>query len=121
MIKSNNMKKIVIISGIFFIILNTVALFIFSNYQVFNNILVSFSILSTFIFLYLSSSKKNVDAYRISLSFIYSFLGFVKIVISFLSKSDFKDNYSIIWILGIIFIEIILLFAIEYMNKHAKT
>ena len=114
------MKKLIIISGIFFIVLNTVAYLIFSMYALFNNILVSFSILSSFSMMYILSNKKNADAYRIAMSFVYSFLGLVKIFISFYSKPTFADNFSIIWILGIIFVEIILLFLIGYMNKHAE-
>jgi uncharacterized membrane protein YGL010W len=43
-----------------------------------------------------------------------------KVFISFFSKPTFADNFSIILILGIIFIEIILLFLVGYMNKHVK-
>ena len=114
------MKKLIIVSGIFFIVLNTVAYLIFSEYELFNNILVSFSILSSFSMMYILSNKKNADAYRIAMSFVYSFLGLVKIFISFYSKPTFADNISIIWILGIIFVEIILLFLIGHMNKHAE-
>lgn len=114
------MKKITVISGIFFIILNTVAYLIFSKYELFNNILVSFSIFSSFSMIYILSNKKNADAYRIALSFVYSFLGLVKVFISFHSKPTFAENFSIIWILGIIFVEIVLLFLIGYMNKHVE-
>lgn len=69
--------------------------------------------------MYILSNKKNADAYRIAMSFVYSFFGLVKIFISFYSKPTFADNFSIIWVLGIIFVEIILLFLIGYMNKHA--
>lgn len=114
------MKKLTVISGIFLIVLNTIAYLIFTKYELFNNILVSFSILSSFSMIYILSNKKNADAYRIALSFVYSFLGLAKVFISFFSKPTFADNFSIILILGIIFIEIILLFLVGYMNKHVK-
>ena len=114
------MKKLIIVSGIFFIVLNTVAFLIFSKYALFNNILVSFSIFTAFSMMYILSNKKNADAYRIAMTFVYIFLGLVKIIISLYSNPTFADNFSIIWILGIIFLELILLFSIEYMNKYAE-
>ena len=70
--------------------------------------------------LYVLSGKKNIDAYRISLSFVFSFLCIIKILISFFSKPTFMNNLSSIWILGIIFVEIFLLFLVGYMNKQFK-
>ncbi|MDG1811461.1 MAG: hypothetical protein P8H13_05955 [Polaribacter sp.] len=114
------MKKLFLLSGIFLVILNSISLLIFDNYSIFNNLLVSTSVLITTVLLFLSANKKNADGYRIALSFIYSFLGIIKIIIAFNSKSNFRENYAIIWILIIVFIEIILLYLIEYMNKHVK-
>jgi hypothetical protein len=114
------MKKLIIAFGIFSIILNTVALLIFNDYDIFNNILVTSSLLSTCILIYFSLSKNIADAYRISLPFIYSFLGMVKIVLSIFSKSTIKENCLIIWLLGIVFIEIIILLIIDYMKKHTS-
>jgi len=115
------MKKLIIITAIFFIVLNTVAYLIFSIYDLFNNTLVNFSILSTFSILYILSNTKHADAYRIALSLIYSCLGLVKIVFSYYSKPTFSDNLIILSILGLIFIEIILLFLIKYMNKQVMS
>jgi len=114
------MKKLTVISGIFLIVLNTIGYLIFTKFELFNYILVNFSILSTFSMIYILSNKKNANVYRIALSFVYSFLGLVKVFISFFSKPTVADNFLVMWILGIMFIEIILLFLVGYMNKHVK-
>jgi hypothetical protein len=114
------MKKLIIVLVISFIIINTVAYFVLSKYSLFNYILVSFSIFSTFSMVYILSNIKNADAYRISLSFLYCFLGLVKIFISIFAKQTIVDNFYILWILSIISIEIILLFLVGYVNKHVK-
>ena len=114
------MKKLTVISCIFFIALNTVAYLIFSKYELFNNVLVSFSIFSSALMVYVLSNKKNADSYIISFSFVFSFLGLMKVLISFFSKTTFTDNFSILWVLLIIFVEIFFLFLIDYMKKNAQ-
>lgn len=114
------MKKLIIISGNFLLFLNIVGYLIFNKFELFNSILVSFSIISSSLMIFVLQNKENVDSYRISVSLLLIFLCLIKIIISIFSKPTFVDNFSIFWILTLILVEIILLFLVKFMNKHAK-
>jgi len=113
------MKKLIIISFIFLILLNIISKFIFTNYNFFNLILSSFSILSSGVLLFCLATGKINDAYKIGLTFLYLILLILKFVISILSPSSIENNYYFIGLLVFIIFEIILLMVVRYMRKHA--
>lgn len=115
----NNMKKLILISFICLIFLNVVSKFIFTNYELFNMMLVNFSILSSGILLYCLSVCQINDAYKIGLSFIFLFLLLVKFIISLLSPSTIENNYYFIGLLVFVIFEVIFLLIVRYMRKHA--
>ena len=112
------MKKIVLISGILLIGFNTISALILSIYPWFNYGLVDFSILSTTFLLFVLFQKANADAYRIFLTFLFSFLLLVKIYLSISSIQSWINNIWILAILSIVIFEILVLVLIKYMRKH---
>src|SRR5208283_5288123 len=101
------MKNIVLIAGLLYLILNTVAGLILSDYDLFREILVFFCIISTTAVIYIVYLIKNTQGSRTLLTFAFSFSGLIKVLLSLMSPSKFHDNYSLVFILGLIFIEII--------------
>jgi len=112
------MKKLIVISFICIIFLNVLSKFIFTNYDLFNMMLVNFSILSSGVLLYCLAVGKINDAYKIGLSFFYLFLLLVKFIISLLSHSTIENNYYFIVLLLIFISEVIFLLIVRYMKKH---
>ena len=56
------------------------------------------------------------DGYKISLSFIYPFLGLVSIVLAVLSPDKFKDNFYLVGFIFILLIEI----SLNLIAKNLK-
>jgi hypothetical protein len=109
------MKNIVLIAGLLYILLNTVAAVILKDdYDIFRVILVYFSILTTTAVIYILFILKNTENGRTILTFVFSLTGIFKIALSLLSPSTFNNNYSIILILGLIIIDIIILMVKAY-------
>jgi hypothetical protein len=112
------MKNIVLIAGLLFLILNIVAGLLISSYNNFNDGLVAFAIISTTVVIYILFNIKKGDLTRMFLTFIFILTGFLKILFSLFSVSTFRNNYSILCILGLIFVEIIILLANYYNKKN---
>ena len=91
-----------------------------NEYHVIKYLLVDGSLLSSGFLFYFISNKSNSDAYRISMFFIYSFLGLLKVIVSFTVNNIMAYNISVLAISGIVLLEIILFQIIRYMNKHAN-
>ena len=112
------MKKLLLITGACCILLNLIAGLIFQKYLFFNNVLVSISIISTITLIYFLQNKNNSDAYRITLTFIFGFLGVIKLCLSLYAPCSLLNNIFIFGIIGIIAVEALLLFLIQYMSRH---
>ena len=112
------MKKLLLVGGLSLIFLNIITGLIFSGYDTFNNILVNVSILSSISVTYFLYSKTNADAFRIVLTFGYSFSGLIKIALSFFSKNTFENNLLVLALIVIIIFELLTLLLLQYMSKH---
>jgi hypothetical protein len=113
------MKQIILIIGLLLIILNIFALLTFTNFSIVNFGLVSLSIITTSGLIYFSNSSKNVDAYKIGLTSIYSILGIAKFLLSLLISPIFQNNMLLIIFYGVVIIEIVVLLTIQLMRKHS--
>jgi len=114
------MKNIVLVAGLLFLILNVVAGLLFNSYDIFNDVLVASSIVTTTIVVYILFSIKKGDLSRMFLTFVFILIGFMKILFALFSPSTFRNNYSILFILGLIFVEIIILLANYYNRKNIE-
>lgn len=113
------MKKVLLIICVLLVIFNTLCVLLLSFYPWLNYGLVDFSIISSTLLIWLSINKTNPDAYRISLTFLFSVIGIVKITLSLFSNQSWTNNLWILAILILFIFEIILLFLIKYIRKHA--
>ena len=112
------MKNIVLVAGLLFLILNVVAGLLFTSYNIFNDIMVAFSIITTTVVVYILFCLKKGDLSRMFLTFVFILTGFLKILFALFSPSTLRNNYSILFILGLIFVEIIILLANYYNKKN---
>jgi hypothetical protein len=111
------MKNIVLIAGLLYLLLNTVAGFILTDYDIFREVLVLLCILSTTAIIYILYLIKNAEGSRTLLTFVFSVTGVLKILISLMSPSSFHNNYNIIFILGLIIVDVIILLVKLYKKK----
>jgi hypothetical protein len=94
------------IIGFVFLCLNSVIGVLISNYLSFNWISADLVILlNTLLIFEVSNSNRN-DGFKVGLSLIYAFLTFVLIGLSILSPCRFRDNYYLILIVFLVFLEI---------------
>jgi hypothetical protein len=110
------MSKITIYIGSLLIAVNTIIGLLISNYSPFNWLSVDAILIINTILLSRLSSEKMSDGYKISLSFIYPFLGLVSIVLAVLSPDKFKDNFYLVGFIFILLIEI----SLNLIAKNLK-
>jgi len=111
------MSKININIGSLLIAVNTIIGLLISNYLPFNWLSVDVILIINTILLSKLSSDTISNGYKISLSFTYTFLCFVSIVLAVLSPDKFKDNYYLIGFIFIMFIEV----SLYLISKNLKT
>jgi hypothetical protein len=116
------MKKGLLISvaGLAIVLINLLVGLVYPMYNVFNNILVSFSILSTTIMFYLIFSHHKVTTFPFALAVIFGLSGLVKLVLSIFSTDHWKNNVWILSIMGITVAEATIIMMIYAFWKNRK-
>jgi len=113
------MKKIVLIVGFLFLILNTLAGLIASSYQPINFLMADLSIILTFaIFYWITVSSLSV-ALKIGFVFLLIITGIIRLVCMIIMPSAWEDNFYIIIFAGIFFLELGCLAIYWHINKKA--
>jgi len=111
------MNKIILNLGFVLLFLNTIVGLILSNYSTFNWIAADAVILINVLLTYEVSRSDRRDGFKISLSMLYSFLTLVMLLLAILSPNKFQDNYYLIGIVIILFIE----FALWVVTGSMRT
>lgn len=112
------MSKITIYIGSLLIAVNTIIGLLISNYLPFNWLSVDTVLIINIILISSLSTDTISDGYKISLSFIYSFLSLVSVVLAILSPYKFKDNYNLIGFIFILLIEVSLFLIVKNLKKN---
>ena len=102
------MKKMILNLGFVLLFLNTIVGLMLSNYNTFNWIAADAVILINVLLTYEISRSNRRDGFKISLSILYSFFTLVMMILALLSPSRLQDNYYLIGIVVILFIELAL-------------
>lgn len=112
------MKKGLLIFGIILLISNILIGLIVSSYETFNVCLTSVVIIATTLLLGWLSSSNLKDAFKISLTVLFSFLGLVEFVLGLVAPSQFEDNWYLVVIIVLIIIESLFLISSSLASKH---
>ena len=91
-----------------------------SFYSFFNVAISSLVLVLTGLLLYLINTIKLKDAYKISLMLTFSLTGFLKYVLSVLAPHRIADNWWLIFVSGIMAMEIILLIVTNIVSNKVK-
>ena len=113
------MKKLIIISGASFALLNLLFFIIMSSYGSYTFYASEICLFISIALIYFVSISTIDNAFKISLMFLFSFLAVVKFVLALFFKLPLADNYIFLAILLIITIEILLIFGLKYFSKHS--
>ena len=116
------MKKGLLISvtGLAVVLTNLLAGLIYPMYNVFNNILVSFSILSTTIMFYMIFSHQKVTTFPFALAVIFGLSGLTKLVLSAFSDDHWRNNMLVLLIMLITIVEATIIMLIYVFWKNRK-
>jgi hypothetical protein len=116
------MKKglLISVSGLAVVLVNLLVGLIYPMYNVFNNILVSFSILSTTIMFYLIFSHQKVTTFPFALAVIFGLSGLAKLGLSIYSDDHWRNNLLVLLIMVITIVEATIIMFIYAFWKNRK-
>ena len=114
------MKKLLLTISLTLLGINLFIGLIFPTYNWFNVPLSSLVLINNAVLLYLSSDKRHSDAYRISLSFIYSFINVVLFIAAQSSPAAVFNNWILMAMIAVSVCQWLLIALIRYMNRHAE-
>jgi hypothetical protein len=101
------MSKLILIIGSLLLFINTLFGLIISSYLPLNWVAVDIVFLINILLLYKISLSQMNNGFKVSLSFIFPFLGIISTILAVLSPDKFKDNYCLIAYVFILFIEVV--------------
>lgn len=113
------MKRLVILTGILTILLNTLAGMIVPAYEEFKMLLNDYVILFSTIMVLFVNNKYDKLAYRISLSLFVVVLGAIQFVMGLLACNGFMSNPFLFGIVAMQVIEIVVMSIVKYFSKYA--
>lgn len=114
------MKKTILNIGILILVLNVAIGLLLSAYPLFNMVLNSIVIVITTVLIWLLSSYNQRTAFAVSLTFLYSFLGIIQLVLGILSPARITDNWMMVTIIALIALECALLIVTKSISKKVK-
>lgn len=110
------MKKIIII-GCCLLITNILLGVLLSKYAIFNICLNSVVIIITTALIALLDKMNLSPAFKISLSYIWGFIGILEYICVFFSKCTITDNWVIITNLILLLIQILILIVVKSVSS----
>ena len=114
------MKIIIFIIGLFALIINFVIGVIFPSYNQFNMYLIS-AIIGVQTLLLLAVLIINLkDAFRISLSYIYSIIYITMLILGFITVPRFENNILLLLMFATVLVEILILIITSYTSNKVK-
>ena len=111
------MKKTTIIIFAMVLLVNILCGFLISSYEPFNIGFSSLIIVITGGLIYLLQSIKMKDAFVISLTFLFAFLGLVEFILSVISPNNVQDNGYIITTVVLLVAQAIILVICNLTSK----
>jgi hypothetical protein len=116
------MSKLILIVGSLLLFVNTLFGLIISSYMPLNWVAVDIVFLLNILLLYKISTSQINNGFKVSMSFIFLFLGIISTILAVLSPNKFKDNYCLVGYVVIHFIEVLFyLIATNLKSINSKT
>ena len=112
--------KVISIAGLFIVLANLVVGLAWPTYDVFNNILVCFSILSSTVMFYLIFSHSRVSTFPFALAVIFGLSGLTKLSFSIFSDNHWRNNLLVFLIMIITVLESVIIMSIYLFWKARR-
>lgn len=113
------MKKVIVFITLVLAAANVLAGVLITEYHLFNAIATSMALLLTGGLLYVVTQSSLRDAFKVSYTFLFIFIGLVIYLLMLVSKPQMQDNWCIITsVLLIVFEAVILYIAIWVSKRH---
>lgn len=113
------MKRALAIGGSL-LILNVLIGLLLSKYATFNMCLNSAIILITTVLIVLLDKVHLSTAFKISLGYLFGFIGAIEYVVGFFSKATLTDNWIVITYLTLLVIEVLILIVTNAVSTKAN-
>lgn len=111
------MKKTILFATLAVLVVNILAGLLLSGYHTFNVLATSLVIVLTTTLMYITECITMKDAFRVSLPFVFAFLGLVMFLLMLFSKSQLQDNWRVIVSLIIILVEVIVVYVTHRISR----
>ena len=118
-----SMRKGILLAaiGLLIVIINILVGLFDASYDVFNNILVNFSILSSTVMFFMIFSHARVRTFSFGLSVIFGLSGLTKICFSIFSDDQWRDNLLVFLIMVITLVEALIIMTIYAYWKNKRS
>ena len=114
------MKKTILFATLAVLVVNILAGLLLSSYHTFNMLATSLVIVLTTTLMYITEYITMKDAFRVSLPFVFAFLGLVMFLLMLFSKHQLQDNWCVAVSLVLLLIEALVLYITHRVSKTIK-
>ena len=104
------MKKTILYIGILVLVLNVAIGLLLSAYPLFNHYIANMALIK----------QQSAYSLAVSLTFLYSFLGIIQLVLGIFSPARITDNWMIVTIIALLVLECTLLIVTKTISKKVK-
>jgi len=112
------MKKTILFATLAVLAVNILAGLLLSGYHTFNVLATSLVIALTTTLMYITEYITMKDAFRVSLPFVFAFLGLVMFLLMLFSKPQLQDNWHVIISLIIFLVEVIVVNVTHRISRR---
>lgn len=114
------MKKTILFATLAILVVNIMAGLLLSSYHTFNMLVTSGVIAITSVLMYITESITMKDAFRVSLPFVFAFLGIVMFLLMLFSKPQLQDNWCVIVTLVILLSEVMMVYITHRISRKIQ-
>ena len=114
------MKKLIILTTIILFVVNALIGLLIAAYQPTNVYLNSAVILLGGIILWIISSTHLKDAFKISLTSLFTIVGLIEYILGFFAPNEWSNNWFVILVMVILAIEVIVVLMTNYVTNKNK-
>lgn len=112
------MKNILLIGGIIAILFNSLAGVVLTSFPTHNWILADVNILFSTVLIFALYTRFFDNAFKIAFTFLFLISGLIRYILSLFTGSDFENNWIILLIGGLLFIEVLIfIFGVVLRKK----
>lgn len=102
------------------LLVNVLAGLIFIGYEWENVGFSSIVLICNFLMILMLQTMKLKDAFKISLSFLFPFLGIIEFVLAVMAPTEFADNLYLMSIIGLIALQIVVFLSVNVVSEKVE-